>query len=225
MKLFATAMAIFGKDLRLELRTREIVSTTALFSLLITVLSAFAFDLHHLKGVTAAAGVMWISICFSGVLAIGRTWLRERENNVWTGVLLSPASRGGLYLGKMLGLGLFLLIVEFLLAPISALFFHVEVMRNLHLLAAIFLVGTLGFSAVGTLFGAMTIRTGTRDLLLGIILFPLVSPTLILSVKATAAVLSGQGLTEILGYLKFGLALDILFISLGLWLFGFLMED
>jgi heme exporter protein B len=225
MRFLNTVFTVFMKDLKIEHRSKEIVSSTILFSLLVVLLSAFAFGLNTVSNHSASAGVLWIALSFSGLLGLSRTYLREREMNVWRAVLMLPVSRGALYLGKMLGVFTFLLIVALVLVPIIELFFHAPMLAHLHLLLPIILLALLGFSAIGTLFGAMTIHTRLRDILLGVILYPLVSPILIAAVKGTEAVLMGDGITGAGDYFELLVVVDIIYIVGGFWLFGPLMED
>jgi heme exporter protein B len=225
MSFLSSAVAVLLKDLRAELRTREIVLSTVLFAVLVVLLSAFAFGLGTVPTDQASAGVLWIAVAFSGILALSRTFLREREFGVWTAILMTPAPRSALYLGKLLGVTAFLLLVEIALVPVIQLFFHAPLLSNLGPLALILVLGTLGYAAAGTLFAAMTIRTRLRDLLLGVILFPLVAPVLIASIKATVAVLGGGGLAAAWDWLRLVVVFDAIFLVGGLWLFGALMED
>jgi heme exporter protein B len=225
LSFLEATIAVLVKDLNIEMRSREIVFSTVLFAVLVVLLSAFAFDLSFLARGSASAGVLWIAISFSGMLALSRTFVREREFGVWTSMLMTPAPRAALYLGKMLGVLIFLFAVEIVLLPIIQLFFHAPMMQHFFSLLPILLLGTLGYAAVGTLFAAMTVRTRMRDLLLGVILYPLVAPILISAVKATGTVLVEGSLVQAVGYLKLLGAIDVLFVVGGMWLFGPLMED
>jgi heme exporter protein B len=225
MGVLGTAWRIFLKDLAVELRSREIVISTALFAVLVVVISAFALGVDAVPDRRAAPGVLWIAVSFSATLVLGRTFAREREMGVFTALLLSPAPRAGLYLGKVLGVTAFLLAVELILAPLIHLMFRAPLLDGWLPLAPVALLGTLGYAAVGTLFASMSLRTRLRDLLLGVILFPLVAPVLIFAAKATAAAMDGGGLPAVLPWLRWLAALDGLFLVLGLWLFGPLMED
>ncbi len=225
MNFLETTLAVFMKDLRIELRSREIILSTALFALLVVLLSAFAFGLNTLPAADASAGVLWIAIAFSGILALGRTFVRERDFGVWSAMLMTPAPRAALYLGKVLGVLVFLLVIEIVLIPIIEVFFHAPLIANLGALVPVLFLGTLGYAAVGTLFAAMTVRTHLRDLLLGVILYPLVTPSLIAAVKATGVILSGEGLAGAIDYIELLVVIDLLFLVGGLWLFGPLMED
>ena len=226
MRILTTAWALFSKDIRQEVKSFEIILTTALLALLIVVLTAFAFDLSSTKlQIRAASGALWIAIAFCGVLAIGRAFLRERDFAVWRAVLLSPASRAGLYLGKVISVFVFLIVVEIILLPVLDLFFHVPMLKSAHLLFPILVLATLGYSAAGTLFGSMGLKTRLKELLLGVILFPLIAPVLIMAVKATTVVLNGEGLVAAKDFIGIIVLFDAIFILGGLWLFDVLMED
>jgi heme exporter protein B len=225
LNFIGATLAVLRKDLAIEMRSREILLSTALFALLVVLLAAFAFDLDSLSKGSASAGVLWIAVAFSGVLALSRTFIREREFGVWTAMLLTPTPRAALYLGKLLGVLIFLLIVELLLIPIIQIFFHAPLLENILSLAPLLLLGTLGYAAVGTLFAAMTVRTNMRDLLLGVILYPLSAPILIAAVKATGIVLGEGGLADARFYIDLLIAIDVIYLVGGLWLFGPLMED
>jgi heme exporter protein B len=225
LSFWGTALTVLAKDLKIEIRTKEIVLSTALFALLVVLLCAFAFGLNTVPRLEAATGVLWIAVAFSGVLALGRTFLREREQNVWNAVLMTPAPRAAVYLGKLLGVALFLIIVELVLMPFIQVFFRAPFLENLHLLAPVLLLATLGYAAIGTLFGAMTIRTRLRDILLGVILFPLIAPILIATQKASFEILDGQSLKAVLDYIELLVVIDVIYLIGGLWLFGPLMDD
>lgn len=225
MNWFHAALCILKKDLLIERKRGQIVPTTFVFALLVVVLCAFAFDLNKATSANAGAGALWIAICFSGVLAVSRSYLQEREMGVWSGLLLTPASRTGFYLGKLAGLFIFLLLVSVLLLPILELFFHVSFFAKLHLIAPTLVLGILGFCAAGALFGAMIVRSSVRDLVLGVVLLPLVTPVLILCARATQVAASGGTLGAVAEYLRLIVVVDVLFVAIGVWLFDVLMED
>lgn len=225
MSFFSAAGHVFLKDLKVELRSKEIVTSSALFALLTVLISAFSFGINTLPSAEASAGVLWTAAAFSGILVISRTYLREREFNVFRALLLAPAPRSAVYAGKMLGVSVFLLIVTLLLLPIIELFFHAPLLKNFLSLLPVIVLAVLGYAAVGTLFGAMIIRTGLRDILLGVILYPLIAPLLIAAVKATETVLMGDGLESTRDFLELMAVIDFIYITGGLLLFGPLMED
>lgn len=217
------AWLVFRKDLAVERRTGEIVATSGFFAILVAVLASIAFSVGDGQK-TAAPGVLWISLTFAAVLALGRTWHREREESALLGLLVSPLQRSAIFLGKMLGVLVFLFAIEAMVVPVTALLFGVDLLKMGPGIAAIALFATPGIAASGTLFGVMTVRTRARDLMLASVLFPLLSPTLLTAVAATRELLGGAALGELSDFGVLLLAFDGLFVVGGLTLFGPLVE-
>ncbi len=216
---------MLAKDVSIELRTREVVTTSTFFAALVVILTSFALSGGSTSRSLVAAGVIWISVAFSTVLSLGRSWQREREEGALDGLLVSPLSRSAIFAGKAVSLVLFLLAVEIVVIPLTALLFAVDLPPVALGLCAIALSATPGIAATGTLFGAMTVRTRARDLILAVVLFPLLAPTLLTAVGATRELLSGVPLAELADYFKLMGVFDVVFVAGGLGLFGTLLDD
>ena len=214
-----------AKDLAIERRTREILTTAGFFAVLVAVMSSLAFSFGESTTSKVAPGAIWIPTAFASVLALGRTWQREREDSALTALLVSPIPRASIFLGKAVGVFVFVSFVELLVVPVVALLFHVELIPLLLPLAVVMALGTIGVAAAGTLFGAMTVRTRARDLVMASVLFPLLSPTLLSGIGATRELVSGSPLSELGDYLILLAAFDFLALAGGLTLFGALLED
>jgi heme exporter protein B len=223
--VIGTALRVAGKDLRIEARTGEVLVTTGVFAVLVAVMASVSFYVDSQRARELAPGVLWISVAFAGILAMGRTWAREREHDAFRGLMLAPVPRAGLWLGKALGSLAFLLVVEAILAPLVALLFHVEAWKVAGPLALLLGLGTVGFVAAGTTFAAMTVRTRARELVLSIVLFPLTSPALVAGVVGTREVLLGGGVEDLVAWSRILLAFDVVFVAGGLALAEPLLED
>jgi len=224
-RFFAGTWAVLLKEIRLELRTKEIIVTAGLFGLLVTVLTSLAFFLDDSTSRRLAPGVLWIGAAFAGVLAMGRAWAREREADAIRGLLLSPIPRSSIYAGKALGTWVFVMVIDLVLLPVVAMLFRVEFDPVLGSVALILVLGMTGYVALGTLFAAMSVRTRARDLMLSVVLFPLAAPGLLAGVVATREVLGGAPLDETLEWLRILIAFDLVGIVSGLVLFEPLMSD
>jgi heme exporter protein CcmB len=187
---------------------------------------AFAFVKDGRAVEDAAAGILWIAISFSGTLALGRTFERERYGETLRALLLAPAPRAALYLGKLMGMLALLGLAELLLVPLVALLFQAALFTRPLLLVALLAGGTIGFCAVGTLFAAMLVRARSRDVLLPILLYPIVIPVIIAGVRGTAALL-GATPDEPTAIMWIGIlgAFDLVFVTLALWMFEPLMTE
>lgn len=221
-----TVWLVLQKDLTVEVRSREIAYTTLFFAVSCVLVFAFALVKEGQTIVDGAAGILWVAIAFSGTLALGRTFERERQSETLRALLLAPADRPAIYVGKLLGIIALLAAAEIVLVPLVALLFQSPLLAHPFWLAGILAAGTLGFSAVGTLFAAMLVRSRTRDVLLPVLLYPITVPVIIAGVRGTATLLEPQFEVEIV---RFWLALlvcfDVVFVTLALWTFEPLMTD
>src|SRR5438094_5327238 len=223
---FKTAFLVLRKDFAIELKSLEVLTTTLFFALSCVLIFAFAFVKEGQAPEDAAAGILWIAIAFSGTLALGRTFERERYGETLRALLLAPAPRAALYVGKLLGMLALLGLAELLLVPLVALLFQAPLFARPLLLAALLAGGTIGFCAVGTLFAAMLVRARSRDVLLPILLYPIVIPVIIGGVRGTAALL-GTPPEESTALMWVGIlaAFDVVFVTLALWTFEPLMTE
>ena len=211
---------VFLKDVAIELRTGEVVTTSAFFGFVIVIMSSLSFYDSPLTRAQVAAGAIWLPTAFASVLSLSRTWQRERQESAFDGLLVSPLARSAIFMGKALGMFVFLLAVEAVVVPTVAVLFNIDLTRFGLALLLIALCATPGVAAAGALFGVMTVRTTARDLVLAIVLFPLLSPTLMAVVGATRDLFDGQPLEILLGYFKVMWIFDLAFLAGGLTLFG-----
>jgi len=224
-ELLRGTWVIAAKELKIELRTKEILVTAGLFGLLVTVLTSLAFFLDDDTSRRLAPGVLWVGASFAGVLAMGRAWAREREADAIRGLLLTPIPRASIYLGKMIGTWVFVMLIDMVLLPVVAILFRVDMSAELGTVALILVLGMTGYVALGTLFAAMSVRTRARDLMISVVLFPLSSPGLLAGVVATREVLGGTPFDETVAWLRILLAFDLVGIVAGLVLFEPLMSE
>jgi heme exporter protein CcmB len=223
---FRTAWLVVRKDVAIEARSWEVVTTTLFFATATVLIFAFAFVKEGRSAEDAAAGILWIAIAFSGTLALGRTFERERYGETLRALLLAPAPRPAVYLGKLLGMLALLGFAEALLVPMIAFMFQAPLFNRPLLLAALLAGGTIGFCAVGTLFAAMLVRARSRDVLLPILLYPITVPVIIGGVSGTTALLQTPpdvALAQM--WVALLVAFDIVFVTLALWTFEPLMTE
>ena len=224
MSYLRKILAIVIKDVSAELRTREMVSSMLVFSLLVILIFNFAFDLRADNQRTLAPGVLWVAIAFGGMLGLSRSFIVEKDRGSIEGLLLAPMDRSAIFLGKMLGNVLFMVGTEIIILPVFVVLFNLSA-GDLLPLAGIMVLGTIGFAGVGTLFSAMVVHTRAREVLLPVLLFPVVIPVMLSAVRLTAAVLDGLPLAEMQNWLSLLIAFDAIFFALSFTLFDFVMEE
>jgi len=216
---------IYHKDLRVELATGEIVTTSGFFALLIVVIGSLSFYAGPRAETEVAPGVIWVAVAFASVLALSRTWQRERENDALSGLLVGPVKRSAIFAGKALGVATFLFAIQVLVLLGTSVLFSISLSEMGPGLLVLSLCANPGIAAAGTLFGAMTVRTGARDLILASVLFPLLAPTLLAAVAGTRELLDGVPLPLLTDYLQLMAVFAVVFVAGGLSLFGTLIES
>ncbi len=223
MSFWRKAIVIAWKDILSEMRTREIVSSVLVFAILVMVIFNFAFGSRQQTIDLVAPGILWVTFAFAGVLSLNRSFILEKEENCLEGLMACPVSREVIYVGKMLGSLLFLLLVEAMVLPIFALLFNVAVF-SLQLVAITFLT-TLGFVAVGTLFSALAVNTKAREMVLPILFLPIVVPIIIAAVSASGLALSGEPWSSLSSWLAIIVAFDVIFLVASFLVFTFVIEE
>jgi len=221
-----TALLVLRKDFAIEVKSREILYTTLLFALSCVLVFSIAFVKEGDPLEDAAAGILWIAIEFAGTLALGRTFERERYGETLRALLLAPAPRAAIYVGKMLGIVVLLVVCELLLVPLVALLFRSRLFEEPVLLVALLLTGTVGFAVVGSLFAAMLVRARTRDVMLPILLYPMTVPLMIGGVRGTVALTQTPvDQPSAIMWIVLLLCMDAVFLMLALWTFEPLMTE
>jgi heme exporter protein B len=217
--------AVVRKDLTTELRTRQRVATMGGFAVLVGVLFNYAIDPTLVRIQDIAAGLLWMTLIFAGVMGVGRTFQLEAEDGAFQGVLLSPIPRDALYLGKVISNTMLVSVVTLLTLAVFGLFFQLDYGRHPVALALVLFLGVVGFVALATLFGAVSSATRLGDTLLPILIFPLLVPVVIFGVGSTGRLLMGRPLAEVEGNIRMLGAFAVAAVAVGAGLFRFVVEE
>ena len=223
MRFWSKVIAITWKDVISEMRTREIVFSVLVFALLMIVIFNFAFGTSQETMRLVAPGILWVTFAFAGVLSLNRSFILEKEEGCLEGLMVCPISREVIYVGKMLGSLLFMLIIEAIALPIFAFLFNMEVLSPQ--LIVITVLATVGFVAVGTLFSALAVNTKAREMVLPILFLPIVVPIIICAVEASGLALSGVPWGSLSSWLQIIGAFDAIFLVVSFLVFAFVIED
>ena len=226
MNVLRIAWVIARKDLVVEMRSRELAYTTLFFAVACVLVFAFAFIRQGRTPEDVAAGILWVALAFSGTMALGRAFERERQAETLRALLLAPVERASIYLGKLAGLLVLMAAVEAVVVPLVALLFDAPLWRAPGLLIALLAAGTLGFAGVGTLFAAMLVRAHSRDVLLPILLYPITVPVMIAGVRGTAAIFAAEpNFDAARAWLSMLVFFDAIFVTMALWVFAPVMNE
>jgi heme exporter protein B len=212
-----TLLSNLFKDLRLEWRSKDAINAMLFFALLVAVIFSFAFEPTPEEARQMVGGLVWVAVLFASIVALNQSWARELRNQALDAYRVSRASPNALFLGKAIGNFIFVSALELVIAPLFIVFFNLRALGSTAMLILVFVAGTWAVVINGTFFGAMSLRTRSRELMLPLLLFPISIPALLAMVNATTAVLTGEGGTRL--PLDFLFVYDIVFTTICLLLF------
>ena len=226
MTFFRQAGAIFWKDVLTEFRTKDALTSMLLFGLAghpdvsLCVCEADSLEMERYR-----PGLLWMTFLFAGLLGMNRAFAGERENDSLQALKLAPISWGAIYLGKMLANLVFMLVAEAVMLSCFALFFNFDLLPRLGWMCGITLLGTLGFASMGTILAAISMNTRMSEVMLPLLLLPIALPLVIGAVNSTAAIFTDPP-GEVLGFwVKFLVVFNIIFVTLPLLLFEYVLEE
>jgi heme exporter protein B len=223
MNLIRQVIAIVHKDVVTELRTKEMLSSMLVFSLMAVFIFSIALDLTASDPLDTTPGLLWVTIAFAGTLGLNRSLAQEQENHCIDGLLLAPMDRSAIFFGKALGNWLFMSVVELVIVPVFAVLFNVPLLRGSVWLVVV--LGTAGYAAVGTLFSTMAVNTRAREVMLPILLLPVSVPVFVSAVNATGGFLAGNPLGDVANWLQLLAAYDAIIIAISFMTFDFVVEE
>ena len=224
MSTARTAAILLAKELRLEFRTRELLTGTVIFVLIVIVLFSFAFDPTSADSRRYGPGLLWIAFLFAGSLMLHPSFAREQANQTLDALRMAPVSAFAILLGKMLANFIFLAIAEIILVPVFGVLYNVSLTGVAGRLALVLALGTLGLVITGTVFSAVSAHARMRELLLPLLLLPILAPLLIAAVEATASLFAEQPALD-RTWLTFLGGFDIVFLTASWLLCDFLLEE
>jgi heme exporter protein B len=210
-----------GKDVRIELRSKETLFATLLFVVLVLFIFNFSFGSGFNEVQRLAPGIIWVVIAFSGTIALSHLAARDREDRAQEGILLTGVGGITMFCSKFLSALIFMFAIEGIAVPLFIIFFNFSFGNVFPLFLTVLVLGTIGYAAVGTLFASLLAHTRLRDLLLPILFYPVIIPLLIAAVQATSKVLGEEFPREIV----FMIGFDIILVTASALLFEFVVED
>jgi heme exporter protein B len=215
--------AIVWKDLRAEVRSREMINSMVLFTLMTVMVFSLALELDKEARENTIAGILWVTVVFAGILGLSRSLAAEKDRGSLDALLLAPIDRSALFFGKMIGNLLFVLVVALVLIFLMTVLFNISLFKPMLLL--IVFLGSLGFTAAGTLLASMSVHARAREAMLPIILMPVVLPVLLSAVRASNAILNEMSQADWLPWIRLLVVADVIFVAAGYALFEYVVEE
>lgn len=217
--------AVAWKDLTTERRSKANFNAVLFLAALMLLMFGFALGPDAASLRMAAAGIVWLTILFSGNLAFHRSYQVEMEGGALETLLLYPGARSSIFLGKLIANLVFVLLVLLALIPIAIVLYDIPVGPSVPLLFAVIFLGTFGFVTLGTFYASMASRSRAREVLLPLLLFPMLVPVLLASVEATGALLQGDPMGEAGRWVRLLISFDVIFLGASILAFGAVIEE
>jgi len=225
MELLKQTYLLLRKDLLLELRRRDSLLTMFFFGTLLLFVFHFSFDLPPDKVAEMAPALLWLAFLFTGTLGLAQLFQAERENHCLDALLLSPLDRGALFLAKTSFNLILMLLVELVVMPLFWILFNLSAWNLLPQLFLVTLLGTVGFCVLGAIMSALTLRARARELLLPLVLFPLMIPVILATIRCMESVLRNGEFGEAVSWLKLLVGFDVIFMTVGVLIFDWVLES
>ncbi len=225
MALIRNALLIAGKDLRTEANSKQVLPTMLVFAGLVIVMFSFAFDPNNNSVKAVIPGLIWVITVFAGLLGLNRSFVSEQKNHTIHGLVTAPIDSMSLYLGKFLANFTLILIVQAVATPLLFFLFDFHFVAPIGWFILILIAGTFGFVCVGTFLAALASNSGSSEMLLPLLMFPITTPLLIGAVECTKVLLTDpEHLANAARWFQLVAGFDILFFGVCIFLFEYIME-
>jgi len=224
MSLLSNTAVLLSKELRTEFRSRELLTTTVVFILVVLILFSFAISPTTDESREFGPGLLWLAILFAASLMLQPCFLREQSNDTLSSLRLAVSDPFSIFLAKLIANTVFLLLTELIMLPFFAIFYNVPILPEFHWLILVLFLGSLGVSVAGTALSAISAQARMRELLLPLLLLPLLTPVLVVSATVTVSLFEREPIVKGKG-IAFLAVFDVVFLT-ALWLFGeYLLEE
>jgi len=223
--LLQTVWLILQKDLRIEWRQRARINATAFFAILTLLLFSFAAGPQAALLEKQAPGYLWLAIFLASVLALSESMRLENDNEALEGLRLLSTTPVAIFLAKAILNSLMLWSLGLLLLPLSIAFYDAHMELGLHQAALVLFLGTTAISAPGTLYATITSKLQAREVLLPLLLFPVLIPGLLASVKAMTLIYTGDPMQQLPSWLALLFGFNLIYWIVGGLLFGRVIEE
>ena len=223
-------LAIFRKDVKRELRTKETISSMFVFAILVVVVFNFTLALDEVRALELGPGILWTAFVFAATLGLNRSFAAERENQCISGLIMAPVDRSAIYFGKLGSNLLFMLIMEAIVLPVFVVFFNLNVWEvlpgaDLAWFALVLLLGTSGFTALGTILSAVASGTTMRDVLLPLLLLSFAIPVIVAAAEATRLLFDVDPLTGPGSWLSLLAVCSVCYVTVSWMVFEYVVEE
>ncbi len=224
MPFFDVVKLVLWKDILAEMRSRESISSLFFFALNVILIFSFSFSVGQDVMLALMPGLIWVAFGFTSILGLGKSFLSEVHNDCLAYLQIAPVPKGAIYLGKLCGNILLMLVVEIVLYPLFMIFFNLDILAKIPSILIISFLATVGLSALGTLFSILTVQLRSREVMFPLLLLPLSVPVFIGAVSATQGALSGDPFASYRHWVELLFIFDMIITIVSFWMFEYILD-
>jgi heme exporter protein B len=223
-------MAIFRKDVKTEMHTRQMVSSMFVFAVLVLLVFNFTLFIDEARALDLGPGILWVAFIFAATLGLNRSFTVEGENRCLSGLMMAPVGRSAIYFGKLLSNLLFMLTMEIFVLPLFVVFFNLNLWDLLTpgevaSFALVLFLGTIGYAAVGTILAAVAANTTMREVLLPVLLFPVAVPIVLGAAESTRLLFEEDPIGSPWTWIRVLIVFSVVFLFVSWLTFEYVLEE
>jgi len=224
-KYFKTIYHIFEKDILLELKSKEVINSMLIFSLLTVIVFSFIFEPGAEYKIDLVGGILWMAIVFAGILGFNKSMMSEINGGNLNALLLAPVDKSAIFFGKVLSNFVFLIFMEIITIPVFTIFYNINMFQHTLLPIPVLILGTYGFSVLGTLFSIISVKSRTREVMLPILLLPLMIPIILAAIQSINIFIKGDAISDADRWIRLIGAFDLIFTFVVYAIFDYIVEE
>lgn len=224
-KYFKTIYHIFEKDILLELKSKEVINSMLIFSLLTVIVFSFIFEPGAEYKNDLVGGILWMAIVFAGILGLNKSMMSEINGGNLNALLLAPVDKSAIFFGKVLSNFVFLVFMEIITIPVFTIFYNINVFQHNLLSIPVLILGNYGFSILGTLFSIISVKSRTREVMLPILLLPLMIPIILAAIQSINIFINGGAISDANKWIRLIAAFDLIFTFVVYAMFDYIVEE
>lgn len=224
-KYFKTIYHIFEKDILLELKSKEVINSMLIFSLLTVIVFSFIFEPGAEYKNDLVGGILWMAIVFAGILGLNKSMMSEINGGNLNALLLAPVDKSAIFFGKVLSNFVFLVFMEIITIPVFTIFYNINIFQHNLLSIPVLILGNYGFSILGTLFSIISVKSRTREVMLPILLLPLMIPIILAAIQSINIFIKGGAISDANKWIRLIAAFDLIFTFVVYAIFDYIVEE
>ena len=224
--MLSETLTLIWKDLKIEMRTKQMINPMVIFSLMVILSFKFATSVQPVDLDAIAPAILWVTFLFAGMFGLSTSFTKEKDKDSLSGLLLCPSDRSAIYLSKVISNLLVIFIIECAAIVFFAVFFSYDFNGSILIFILIVILGTFGYVIIGTLLSAISINTKSREILLPIMLIPLVIFTIVMpAITATGELFNGGSLSSIIDEIRLLATFSVVYFVVAMVLFEYVIEE